>query len=154
MASKAFLAAVKNRRTFYQLQKSSTISSKQIKDVITHAILHAPSPFNMQAVRVILLLGDKHDKLWDITKAILRKHVPADKFSPTEQKLDGFKAGFGTVCFYSRLAVRLMCNLPSYTCHRSCFLMLKHLLRLCSNSFHATQIRSLRGLPNPVCLSL
>lgn len=46
------------------------------------------------------MLGDHQDKLWDITKEALSKIVPADKFAPTEEKINSFKSGYGTVLFF------------------------------------------------------
>lgn len=46
------------------------------------------------------MLGDHHDKLWDITKDALRKIVPAEQFSSTEDKINLFKSGYGTVLFF------------------------------------------------------
>lgn len=97
LASNPFFNAIRNRRTYYQLKKESPISDQQIQDIVHEAVLHVPSSFNSQSTRVILLLKGEHDKLWDITKEVLRGVVPADKFAPTEQKIDGFKAGYGTV---------------------------------------------------------
>lgn len=65
-----------------------------------HAIIHAPTAFNSQSGRVLLLLGKSHDKLWDITMEALRKVVPAENFSSTEAKINSFKAGYGTVVFF------------------------------------------------------
>jgi len=48
----------------------------------------------------VLLLGDHHDRLWDIAKENLRKIVPADQFSSTEDKINSFKSGYGTVLFF------------------------------------------------------
>ena len=41
-----------------------------------------------------------HTKLWDITKEALRKIVPEDKFSSTEEKINSFSAGYGTILFF------------------------------------------------------
>ena len=63
-------------------------------------VKHTPSSFNSQSARVVLLLGKHHDKLWDITKEALRKIVPADQFSSTEDKINSFRNGYGTVLFF------------------------------------------------------
>jgi hypothetical protein len=97
MASKQFLETIKNRRTFYSLKKESPISDKQIQDIIHHAVLHVPSSFNSQSTRVILLVREEHDKLWEITKEVMKGIVSAEQYKVTEQKLNGFKAGYGTV---------------------------------------------------------
>ncbi|ADL52925.1 nitroreductase family protein [Clostridium cellulovorans] len=98
--SKEFLTAVAERRTFYGISKETTVSDDKIKEIIDHAVKHTPSSFNSQSARVVLLLGNHHDKLWDITKEALRKIVPADQFSSTEEKINSFKNGYGTVLFF------------------------------------------------------
>lgn len=98
--SKDFLTAVADRRTFYGISKEIVVSDDRIKEIIEHAVKHTPSSFNSQSARVVLLLGNHHDKLWDIAKEALRKIVPADQFSSTEDKINSFKSGYGTVLFF------------------------------------------------------
>ncbi len=98
--SKEFLTAVENRRTFYGISKEAVVSDDKIKEIIEHAVKHTPSSFNSQSARVVLLLGNHHDKLWDITKEALRKIVSADQFGSTEEKINSFKNGYGTVLFF------------------------------------------------------
>ncbi len=97
---KRILTAVADRRTFYGISKEAVVSDERIKEIIEHAVKHTPSAFNSQSTRVVLLLGGHQDKLWDITKEALRKIVPADKFAPTEGKINSFKSGYGTVLFF------------------------------------------------------
>ncbi|MCT8977246.1 nitroreductase family protein [Clostridium sp. CX1] len=103
--SKDFLTAVADRRTFYGISKEAMVSDDRIKEIIDHAVKHTPSAFNSQSARVVLLLGNHHDKLWDITKEALRKIVPADKFSSTEEKINSFRNGYGTVLFFEDTSV-------------------------------------------------
>ncbi|GMA98317.1 nitroreductase family protein [Pelosinus sp. IPA-1] len=98
--SKDFYSALQGRRSVYGLSKESVISDEKIQEVIEAAVKHTPSAFNSQSGRVLLLLGGQHDKLWDITKEALRKIVPADAFAPTEEKINSFKSGYGTVLFF------------------------------------------------------
>jgi uncharacterized protein len=98
--SKDFLKAVEDRRSFYGISKEAVVSDDRIKEIIDHAVKHTPSAFNSQSARVVLLLGNQHDKLWDITKEALRKIVPAGQFSSTEEKINSFKSGYGTVLFF------------------------------------------------------
>lgn len=102
---KDFYAAVSDRRSFYGISKEMVVSDDKIKEVIEHAVKHTPSAFNSQSTRVVLLLEKEHDKLWDITKEALRKIVPADKFSSTEDKINSFRNGYGTVLFFEDNAV-------------------------------------------------
>jgi predicted oxidoreductase (fatty acid repression mutant protein) len=97
---KDFYTAVSDRRSFYGISKEMVVSDDKIKEVIEHAVKHTPSAFNSQSTRVVLLLEKQHDKLWDITKEALRKIVPADQFSSTEDKINSFRNGYGTVLFF------------------------------------------------------
>lgn len=68
------------------------------------AIRHAPSAFNMQDQRVVLLFGDHHEKLWPIVLEALRERVPAEKFVGTAKKSAGLKCSADrTVCFKRRI---------------------------------------------------
>ncbi len=97
---KNFYDAVKERRSIYAISKESPISDEKIQEIIEHAVKYTPSAFNSQSARVVLLLGKEHDKLWDITMDALRKIVPSDQFSQTEDKINSFKGGYGTVLFF------------------------------------------------------
>ena len=95
-----FYQAIEARRSHYGISKEEVISDEKIKEIIDHTVKHTPSAFNSQTARVILLLGDHHTKLWDITKKALRQIVAADDFPATEEKIDSFEAGYGTVLFF------------------------------------------------------
>ena len=56
--SSQYLVAVKARRTYYHLKKESPIDNGKIQEIISQAILHAPSSFNSQSSRSIVLLKD------------------------------------------------------------------------------------------------
>ncbi len=90
----------KSRRSVYDLNDSLPVSKDEITAAVEHAILHTPSAFNSQSTRLVVLFGEEHQKLWDITKNILREMVPSDSFADTEKKLNGFRAGAGTVMFF------------------------------------------------------
>ena len=97
---KSFSEAMKNRRSVYAIGSGSPVSDDRIREVIGEAVANVPSAFNSQSARVVVLFGDAHLKLWDITKETLRKLVPADKFQPTSDKIDGFAAGHGTALYF------------------------------------------------------
>lgn len=103
--SKDFYTATEERRSFYGISKDVVTTDEKIKEVIEHAVKYTPSSFNAQSSRVVLLLGKHHDKLWDIAKEALRKIVPADQFSATEDKINSFKSGYGTVLYFEDSAV-------------------------------------------------
>ena len=97
---KCFQEAVIHRRTNYALGKNIPVLPSQIVAAVERMTKEVPSAFNMQSARVVLAMGEHHDKVWDITKETLRKIVPADKFGGTEAKLNSFAAGYGTILFF------------------------------------------------------
>lgn len=104
--NKKFKDAVKHRRSYYNITNSSPISDKEIQDIIDFAVMHVPSAFNSQSTRIVLLLGENHKKLWNITKEALKAIVPADAFENTLAKINNsFDSGYGTILFYEDLEV-------------------------------------------------
>lgn len=89
------------RRSIYALSDQLPISNDEIVNLVEHAVLHTPSAFNSQSTRVVVLFGDDHNKLWQITEDTLRDIVDnEEQFAATKQKMDGFKAGAGTIMFF------------------------------------------------------
>lgn len=103
--NKNFFEAIKERRSIYAIGKESPISDERIKEIVEDVVKHVPSAFNSQTTRTVILLGESHDKLWNITMETLRKVVPADNFASTEEKINSFKAGHGTVLFFEDFAI-------------------------------------------------
>lgn len=103
--SKDFYEAIKDRRTYYAISKDSPVSDERIIEVVGGAVQAAPSAFNSQSARAVVLFGENHEKLWSIVKETLRKIVPADSFAQTEQKIDSFAAGHGTVLYFDDTAI-------------------------------------------------
>ncbi|KIW04550.1 uncharacterized protein PV09_04304 [Verruconis gallopava] len=99
-SAKPFMDAVRSRRTIYALNKTAPISDSQIQTIVKEALLNTPSSFNSQTTRLVLLLREEHDKFWDLTKESLKPLISAEQFEQTSKKLDGFKAGYGTILFY------------------------------------------------------
>lgn len=97
---KDFYSAVKDRRSIYGISNEAVVSDERIQEIINHAVKHTPSSFNSQSSRVVVLLKEHHNKLWDIAKEILRKIVPSNQFSSTEEKLNSFRNGYGTILFF------------------------------------------------------
>ncbi|WP_424244544.1 hypothetical protein Dip510_001797 [Elusimicrobium posterum] len=112
----SFTDAVKNRRSCYTIKKSSPITDKQIEEILEFVILNTPSAFNSQSARFVLLLGKESDKLWDIVKNTLKAMVPPANFPKTEEKINSFKAGYGTILFFEDTTVveGLQAKFPSY----------------------------------------
>ena len=98
----SFLDAIKIRRSILSLSKESPITDQRIVLLVNHAIKHAPSPFHVQSARAIVLFGDEHEKLWNIGFEVSKKTVPPQVFEEKyAEKINGFKAGYGTVGIFS-----------------------------------------------------
>ncbi|MCY0864657.1 MAG: nitroreductase family protein, partial [Sulfobacillus sp.] len=76
-----FLSALRQRRSLYALKKGSPISDERIRQLLEEALTHTPSAFNSQTTRLVLLLGAEHDRLWEITREVLKAIVPEDQFA-------------------------------------------------------------------------
>lgn len=98
--SGTFASLAEKRRTSYTLGKTLPVSDEVVIETIKEAIRQAPSAFNSQSSRALILLGKEHEKFWELTREQLRKRVPADKFQPTSDKIDGFAAAAGSVLFF------------------------------------------------------
>lgn len=105
MMSKDFMSVIKSRRSVYGITKESTISDDKLKEIIEEALKNVPSAFHSQSAKVVLLLGEHQDKLWEITKDTLRKVVPEGQFGSTEEKLNGFQSGYGTILYFDDTAI-------------------------------------------------
>jgi len=103
--SKNLKEAIKDRRTYYGIGKELPISKEEVESYVKHAAQYVPSSFNSQSSRIVVLFGEEHDKLWNITKESLRKIVPAENFASTEEKINSFQAGAGTILYFEAKSV-------------------------------------------------
>ena len=93
--------ALKHRRRYYAIGNQTTLPDDAIEEILDFAALHIPSAFNSQSTRMVLLLKEHHQKLWDIVKNTLKSSIPAAAYTTTEAKINkSFAAGYGTVLFF------------------------------------------------------
>lgn len=111
-----FLNIVRARRSFYDLKKESPISDQEIEKIVKESVKDAPSAFNSQSARVVVLFSKNHDRLWEIVTDALKKIVPAENFGPTQERINSFKAGYGTVLFFEdqNIVHKLENDYPAY----------------------------------------
>jgi predicted oxidoreductase (fatty acid repression mutant protein) len=95
-----FTKTLQNRRSIYDLGHNVTLSNEELTALIKEAIKESPTAFNAQSTRAVILFGDAHEKLWEMTEEALRPLTPAEAFPNTQNKLAGFKKGYGTVLFF------------------------------------------------------
>ncbi|MEK4731870.1 nitroreductase family protein [Paenibacillus sp. FSL L8-0641] len=99
--TKDFFTALKDRRSYYGISKEQVISDQRIQEIVEEAVKYTPTSFNSQTSRAVVLLGEHHDKLWNITEDILREVVGnEEQFKSTAEKMNGFRSGYGTVLFF------------------------------------------------------
>ncbi len=95
-----FTNTLKNRRSIYHLGRNVTLSNDELTALIKEAIKESPTAFNAQSTRAVILFGNAHEKLWEMTEEALRPLTPAEAFPNTQNKIAGFKNGYGTVLFF------------------------------------------------------
>ena len=94
--------ALKERRSIYALNKELPVSVDEIKKLVTETTELVPDAFNMRSQRVVLVLGEKQNQLWDMVYDVFQGKVP-------REKIDGFRAAAGTVLyFYDETVVRAL----------------------------------------------
>jgi len=100
--SRAFMDAVKMRRSYYSLTPDSPISDAKIVELVQQVLVPMPSTFNSQGTRVLVLFGDDHDWLWGTAVLETVKLVaPPEVYPRTIQKVNScFRSGHGTVLFF------------------------------------------------------
>ncbi|MEZ2772248.1 nitroreductase family protein [Acinetobacter pseudolwoffii] len=96
----AFLDQIKQRRSIYTIGKNVSLEQAEIENLIKDAVKHSPSSFNSQTSRVVILFGQSHNTFWHIVRETLRDLVSTDAFEATNNKINGFAAGYGTALFY------------------------------------------------------
>ncbi|WP_396416001.1 nitroreductase family protein [Leuconostoc carnosum] len=98
----SFTDLQEKRRSIYVLGDNVSQTPEELFELVKSAVKHAPTAFNNQTVRTVVLFGEKKDQLWDITADRLKSEVPTEAaYQNTLEKLNSFKAGVATVLFYS-----------------------------------------------------
>lgn len=97
------LALLRRRRSQYVLGREAGPDPDAIDALIRAAIVEAPSPFNVQGSRAVVLFGVESEALWQIVSEVLEPIAPAETFEATRRKLASFAGGIGTVLFFEDL---------------------------------------------------
>lgn len=100
-----FQNLIQKRRSIYHLGNKTNWSEEEITNLIEQCVYNAPSAFNSQSARIVILYGDSYQKFWLMVMDVLSRVVPADKFDATKNKLASFTTGMGTVLFFEDDAV-------------------------------------------------
>ena len=85
---RTFAEALEHRRSYYSISNDSPVQDEEIVHIIRTAVKHVPSAFNSQTTRIVLLLGDEHQKLWRIVKDQLEERLSEEQYRQSEKKID------------------------------------------------------------------
>ena len=106
MSVETLQTIAETRRSIYMLNDQLPVSKDEVVKLVEHAVLHTPSAFNSQSSRLVVLFGEDHQKLWQITEDLPRAMVNDDeKFKSTADKMAMFKAGAGTILYFEDQSV-------------------------------------------------
>lgn len=89
----SFVDCLKKRRSYYQIKKDIQVDEKEIVLMIQEVVANTPDAFNMQSARVVVLLNEKHNELWD-------RVYDAFEGKVAREKTNSFKSGYGTILFF------------------------------------------------------
>lgn len=95
-----FFEAVKNRRSIHALEDVAIVPDEKVVEIVELALNHAPTAFNGQETRAVVLFGENHKQLWNDVENIAREKNGNGDFSRTEERIKGFRNGHGTVLFF------------------------------------------------------
>lgn len=96
----AFFAAVETRISCYELSKESPIPDSRIREIVSTAVKHAPSSFNVQSARAVILLKAEHDTLWNIADRVSQSAQPEMYNKMLGKMISGFSSAYGTVLWF------------------------------------------------------
>lgn len=97
------LNSITNRRTHFAIDKKSTVDDATLIQDIESIVKHSPSPFNTQHQSVYVVLGEYHDKVWDIVIDTIKSSTKPERYETLKAKIEGFKAGYGTILFFDNV---------------------------------------------------
>jgi predicted oxidoreductase (fatty acid repression mutant protein) len=96
----AFFSPIKTRISCYSLTNTSPIPDARIQFIVEFAVKHAPSAFNVQSARAVILLKADHEKLWGIADKALKASMPEGAYQALAPRVQGFRAGYGSVLWF------------------------------------------------------
>lgn len=91
----------KRRRSYYALNREISVNEEDIKKLVDFTVICTPSAFNSQSSRLVLLMGDSHERFWDIVCEKISRIISHKAFEKSRQKIQtSFANGYGTVLFF------------------------------------------------------
>lgn len=113
---KNLLETIKRRRTIYDISNRIDISDAELESILNDCLLYAPTGFDARSDRMILVLGEKHDEVWDLITKRVKESTPRENIEPALKKIEKLRGGYGTVLFFEDKAIikRLQTQFADY----------------------------------------
>lgn len=101
----ALQAGAAMRRSQYDLGKDLPITPQELKHLVEEIVLHSPSARNSQTARLVLVLGEQHERMWDTVLPIILPLTKEPLRDAMVQKFEGFKRAYATLLFFEDGAI-------------------------------------------------
>lgn len=97
-----FINFIKNRRSVYALNKNMPIMDDVVFGIVRDCVRFVPDAFNMRSQRVLVLVGEKHEKFWN---AVYDEMVKFNGGRFSRERTDSFAAAYGTILYFFDAAI-------------------------------------------------
>lgn len=92
---------IEKRRSNYDLGNNIEISKKDLINLLRKIVYYAPSPFNIQSSKIVLLNKKSHHLLWTtIIEEYLKKNNNGDLSDSDQAWIKREEKAYGTILFY------------------------------------------------------
>lgn len=85
--------SLEKRRSYYHIKKELPVTEEQVIRLVEQFTELVPDAFNMKSSRVVVVMGEKQNQLWEKISDCFDGKV-------AQEKIDGFKAGAGTILYF------------------------------------------------------
>lgn len=92
---------IEKRRSNYDLGNNIEISKKDLINLLRKIVYYAPSPFNVQSSKIVLLNKKSHHLLWTtVVEEFLKKNNNGDLLDSDKARIKREEKAYGTILFY------------------------------------------------------
>ncbi|MCJ1329700.1 hypothetical protein MMC10_006380 [Thelotrema lepadinum] len=104
VSADAFIQGFKFRRSVYTINNTSPVPDSRIEEILQQVVVDAPSAYNSQTGRFVLLLGEKSKTFWEkVTETIKPGILEAkgeDVWKFFDKRLGIFRGAYGSILFF------------------------------------------------------
>ena len=92
---------IEKRRSNYDLGNNLEISKKDLINLLRKIVYYAPSPFNIQSSKIVLLNKKSHHLLWTtVVEEFLKKNNNGDLLDSDKARIKREEKAYVTILFY------------------------------------------------------